>query len=426
MTAPGARGRAPASRCSPPARTRCSAPPTWCWRPEHPLVDDIVPAQWPDGVDVRWTSGAATPVEAVRAYRDAAARKSELDRQENKDKTGVFTGAHATNPVNGEAIPVFVADYVLMGYGTGAIMAVPGQDQRDWDFATAFGLPIVRTVQPSEGCDGEAYVGEGPAINSANDEISLNGLGVTEAKRVIIDWLAARGAGRVGRAVQAARLAVLPAALLGRAVPDRVGRPRRRSRCPRTSCRSCCPTSTTTRRAPTTRPTRTPSRSRRWAARPTGSTSSWTWGTGRRPTAARRTRCRSGPARAGTTCATWTRRTRSGSSSKEAEQYWIGKDLALSPEDPGGVDLYVGGVEHAVLHLLYSRFWHKVLYDLGHVSSARSRSASCSTRATSRPSPTPTPAGCTSRPRRSWRARTVVSRGTVNPSPGSTGRWASR
>src|SRR5690606_15410214 len=113
--------------------------------PEHPLVDEIVPERWPDGVDERWTGGAATPREAVSAYRDAAARKSELDRQENKEKTGVFTGAYATNPVNGEHIPVFVADYVLMGYGTGAIMAVPGQDQRDWDFAKEFGLPIVRT-----------------------------------------------------------------------------------------------------------------------------------------------------------------------------------------------------------------------------------------------------------------------------------------
>ena len=97
---------------------------------------------------------------------------------EGRDKTGVFTGGFATNPVTGEAIPVFVADYVLMGYGTGAIMAVPGQDQRDRDFAATFGLPIIRTVEPSAGFEGEAYTGEGPAINSANAEVSLNGLGV--------------------------------------------------------------------------------------------------------------------------------------------------------------------------------------------------------------------------------------------------------
>ena len=147
--------------------------------PEHPLVDRIVADEWPSDVDPRWTGGAATPAEAVAAYRAAAASKSELDRQESRDKTGVFTGGYAINPVNGQRIPVFVADYVLMGYGTGAIMAVPGQDQRDWDFAEAFGLPIVRTVHPPDGFAGQAYVGEGAAINSANDDVSLNGLGST-------------------------------------------------------------------------------------------------------------------------------------------------------------------------------------------------------------------------------------------------------
>jgi leucyl-tRNA synthetase len=152
---------------------------------EHPLVDKIVADSWPSGVDRRWTASAATPVEAVAAYRTATGLKSELDRQESKHKTGVFTGGYATNPVNGEQIPVFIADYVLMGYGTGAIMAVPGQDQRDWDFATAFGLPIIRTVETSEGFDGEAYTGGGPAINSG----FLNGLGISDAKKTIIAWL---------------------------------------------------------------------------------------------------------------------------------------------------------------------------------------------------------------------------------------------
>src|SRR3954447_7553405 len=151
--------------------------------PEHPLVEQIVPGAWPLDTDPRWTGGATTPADAVAAYRAAAARKSELDRQENKDKTGVFTGALAVHPVNRQAVPVVVADYGLMGYGTGAIMAVPAQDQRDWDFATTYGLPIVRTVAPPEGWEGEAFTGDGPAINSANDEISLNGLGVAEAKR---------------------------------------------------------------------------------------------------------------------------------------------------------------------------------------------------------------------------------------------------
>jgi leucyl-tRNA synthetase len=145
-----------------------------------------------------WTDDAADPVAAVTAYQQYAAGKSELDRQADaKQKSGVFTGSYATNPATGAQIPVFVADYVLMGYGTGAIMAVPGQDERDWEFAEAFELPIVRTVQPPADFTGAAYVGEGPAINSANDDgLDLNGLPVAEAKAATIAWLEAGGAGR--------------------------------------------------------------------------------------------------------------------------------------------------------------------------------------------------------------------------------------
>jgi leucyl-tRNA synthetase family protein len=126
--------------------------------PEHELVDTLTTDE---------------TREAVRAYRELAAHKSELERSElQKEKTGVFTGANAINPATGEAIPIWIADYVLAGYGTGAIMAVPGQDQRDWDFAVAHDLPIVRTVMPPRGFDGEAYLGDGPAINSD----FLNGL----------------------------------------------------------------------------------------------------------------------------------------------------------------------------------------------------------------------------------------------------------
>ncbi|HMQ36194.1 MAG TPA: class I tRNA ligase family protein, partial [Micropruina sp.] len=166
--------------------------------PEHPIVDAIVPgdAFWPAGTDPAWTGGAPSASEAVTAYREAAARKTDLERQENRDKSGVFTGAYAINPVNGARIPIFIADYVLMGYGTGAIMAVPAEDERDWDFAQAYGLPIIRTVQPSEGHDeNAAFTGDGPTINSANDEISLNGLDMAAAKKAIIDWLTAKGWG---------------------------------------------------------------------------------------------------------------------------------------------------------------------------------------------------------------------------------------
>ena len=114
--------------------------------PEHELVDGLLRRSGPTGVDPRWTGGAATPAEAVAAYRRSIAAKSDLERQENKTKTGVFLGTYATNPADGQQVPVFIADYVLVGYGTGAIMAVPGHDQRDWEFASEFGLPIVEVI----------------------------------------------------------------------------------------------------------------------------------------------------------------------------------------------------------------------------------------------------------------------------------------
>ncbi|HEY3482797.1 MAG TPA: class I tRNA ligase family protein, partial [Streptomyces sp.] len=151
--------------------------------PEHDLVDPIVPAAWPEGTHQVWTGGHATPAEAVAAYRKFAAGKSDVERQADaKEKTGVFTGAFAVNPVSGENVPVFIADYVLMGYGTGAIMAVPGQDERDWEFAEVFELPIIRTVEPPEGWDGKAFSGEGPAIHSQ----FLDGLDIAAAKARII------------------------------------------------------------------------------------------------------------------------------------------------------------------------------------------------------------------------------------------------
>src|SRR4051812_6072269 len=113
---------------------------------------------------------------ALEAYLQEVRKASEIDRlSTERPKTGVDLGVTAVNPVDGRRLPVWASDYVLADYGTGAIMAVPGQDQRDWEFATRFDLPIVRTVQPPEGFDGEAFTGQGPAINSANDEISLNG-----------------------------------------------------------------------------------------------------------------------------------------------------------------------------------------------------------------------------------------------------------
>ena len=145
--------------------------------PEHPLVDRLI-----SGSDAE---------EDARAYIAQASRASEIERMAEGHKSGVFTGAYAINPVNGQRVPIYIADYVLMGYGTGAIMAVPGQDQRDWDFASEYGLEIIRTVEPSPDWEGEAYPGEGRTINSG----FLDGLGQAEAKAAIIAWLEEQGIG---------------------------------------------------------------------------------------------------------------------------------------------------------------------------------------------------------------------------------------
>ncbi len=337
--------------------------------PEHPLVGTITAASWPDGTDVRWTGGAPTPGEAVAEYRLAASRKSDLDRQENKEKTGVFTGAFAINPVNGAALPIFIADYVLMGYGTGAIMAVPGQDTRDWDFATAFGLPIIRTVQaPADHPQDEPYLGDGPAINSANSEVSLDGLDVAPAKAVIIDWLVGKGFGRAEKQYKLRDWLFSRQRYWGEPFPivyddDGVAISLPDDQLPLSlpevsdySPQSFDPDDATSDPVP-----------------PLARATDWAQvvldlGDGRRTY---RRELNVMPQWAGSCW--YELRYLDPTNDKafcdpDVERYWMGKDPARS-NDPGGVDLYVGGVEHAVLHLLYSRFWHKVLFDLGHVSS---------------------------------------------------------
>ncbi|MGW0517655.1 leucine--tRNA ligase [Crossiella sp. NPDC003009] len=334
--------------------------------PEHPLVDEISAAAWPADVDQRWTAGAATPGEAIEAYRVAASRKSELDRQENKDKTGVFTGAYAVNPVNGKQIPVFIADYVLMGYGTGAIMAVPGQDSRDWDFATAFGLPIIRTVQPGEGHQDGPFLGDGPAINSE----FLDGMAVDEAKKTIIEWLQERGAGEGTVQYKLrdwlfsrqrywgepfpvvydedGRVHALPESMLPVELPE----------VDDYSPRTFDPNDANTEPSPPL------SRATEWT------TVELDLGDG--PKKYRRD-TNTMPNWAGS-CWYQLRYVDPDNSERFVdpanERYWLGpRTEQHGATDPGGVDLYIGGVEHAVLHLLYSRFWQKVLFDLGEVSS---------------------------------------------------------
>src|SRR5699024_7199157 len=164
--------------------------------PEHPVLEGRIPDQWPDGTNEAWTGGSDTPQAAVERYRAQAAAKTEAERQdEGRAKTGVFTGIYATNPVTGRQIPIFIADYVLMGYGTGAIMAVPGGDERDHEFAQAYELPIVPTFAAPEGFDGGAWTGDGTVINSAGPGIDLNGMDVAGATQAITSWLVEHEAG---------------------------------------------------------------------------------------------------------------------------------------------------------------------------------------------------------------------------------------
>ena len=290
--------------------------------PEHGLVDELT------------SEGQQA---AVAAYREQAARKSDLERTElAKEKTGVFIGAHAINPVNGERIPIWIADYVLSTYGTGAIMAVPAHDSRDLAFAEKFQLPVLKVVQAPEGQDSIGYTGLGTSVNSG----FLDGMATPDAKLAMIQWLEESGHGRRhinfklrdwlfsrqrfwgepfpivweegGHAsVTECELPVLPPELKDyKPTPD--GEP------------------------PLARATD-------WLAHPSGAT--------------RETNTM--PQWAGS-CWYYLRYLDASNDEafcgKEAEAYWMGN---RTEEATPGVDLYVGGTEHAVLHLLYARFWHK-------------------------------------------------------------------
>ncbi len=332
--------------------------------PEHELVDRLAAAQWPEGVDARWTYGADDPAEAVAAYRKSITAKSDLERQENKEKTGVFLGAHATNPVNGAQLPIFIADYVLSGYGTGAIMAVPGHDQRDWEFATAFGLPIPEVISGGDLSD-SAHTGDGDLINSDY----LNGLDVETAKATVIerlerdghgsgtiqyklrDWLFARQRywGEPFPIVYDEQGAAhpLPESMLPVELPE---------------VKDFAPV------------TFDPDDADSEPSPPLAKATEWVeveLDLGDGPKTYRRD-TNVMPQWAGSS---WYQLRYTDPTNTEAfcapenERYWLGPRTAEhGANDPGGVDLYVGGVEHAVLHLLYARFWQKVLFDLGEVS----------------------------------------------------------
>ncbi|MGH3426095.1 MAG: leucine--tRNA ligase [Mycobacteriales bacterium] len=340
--------------------------------PEHPLVERLVPEQWPAQTPAEWTGGAATPIQAVVDYRARLAAISDTERQsDQRAKTGVFTGGYAINPVNGERIPIFVADYVLMGYGTGVIMAVPGQDQRDWDFAVAYQLPIVRTVAPPEDFAGEAYTGEGPGINSASSALDLNGLHIAEAKERAISWLTDTGHGRGTVSYKLRDWLFSRQRYWGEPFPivyDADGQPIALddSALPvlLPEVDDYSPVSYDPEDA-NSEPSPPLAKARDWIE------VELDLGDGPK------TYYRDAnvmPNWAGS-CFYQLRYIDPVNSDQlcdpVSERYWMGPDpLGHGPADPGGVDLYVGGVEHAVLHLLYARFWHKVLFDLGHVSSS--------------------------------------------------------
>ncbi|MDH6284811.1 leucine--tRNA ligase [Prescottella agglutinans] len=334
--------------------------------PEHELVDQLVAAEWPEGVDARWTGGAATPAEAVEAYRASIAAKTDLERQENKEKTGVFLGVYAVNPVNGHKLPVFIADYVLTGYGTGAIMAVPGHDQRDWEFATTFGLDIVEVIKGGDLSEA-AFTGDGPLINSDY----LDGLDVAEAKKAVIARLEAEGVGTGTIQYKLRDWLFARQRYWGEPFPivydaDGVAHPLPESALPveLPEVEDYAPVSFD------------PDDASSEPSPPLAKASDWVnveldLGDGlkdyRRDTNVM-------PQWAGSS---WYQLRYIDPTNSEQfvapenEAYWTGPRPDIhGPNDPGGVDLYVGGVEHAVLHLLYSRFWHKVLFDLGYVSSS--------------------------------------------------------
>lgn len=297
--------------------------------PEHPLVAKIT-----------------TPEQkkAVEAYVTAASHKSDLDRTDlAKTKTGVFTGAYAVNPVNQKKIPVWVADYVLMGYGTGAIMAVPAHDSRDLEFARTFNLPVVQVVQAPEGKESIGYVDDGGV--SVNSDF-VSGLPTPEAKKKITKWLEEKGLGREAVQYKLRDWLFSRQRYWGEPIPI-------------IHCQKCgtvpVPESELPLRLPELKDY-TPTGN---AEPPLAKATEWL--------KCKCPKCGKDATRETNTMPQWAGSCwyylryidpRNGAklAGREKEKYWM------------NVDHYLGGAEHAVLHLLYSRFWHKVLYDFGYVS----------------------------------------------------------
>ena len=296
--------------------------------PEHPLV-----------------AALTTPAQqaAVEAYRTAAVKKSELERtQLAKEKTGVFTGSYAINPVNDEKIPIWVADYVMMGYGTGAIMAVPAHDTRDFEFAQKFGLEIRTVVQPPAGIEPHGFTGDGISVNSG----MITGLPTPAAKEKITGWLEEKKLGKATVNFKLRDWLFSRQRYWGEPIPI-------------VHCAKCGTVPVPENELPLRLPAMTDYKPSGSAEPPLAKVTDWVncrcpqcGGPGKRET-------NTMPQWAGS-CWYYLRyidpKNLAAFVAKDKEKYWM------------PVDLYVGGAEHAVLHLLYSRFWHKVLFDLGYVS----------------------------------------------------------
>ncbi|GAB5536188.1 MAG: leucine--tRNA ligase [Rubricoccaceae bacterium] len=312
--------------------------------PDHPLVDQITTEEHRADVE---------------AYVERAARKTERERKEQRTKTGVFTGASAINPVNGHKIPVWTADYVLSSYGTGAIMAVPAHDERDFEFAKVFGLPIVPVLDggtlDDDGQLAEAYTGDGLHINSdasstaidgiADSGVSLDGLATEEAKATVLDWLVDNGVGRKQVNTRLRDWLFSRQRYWGEPMPilhvDGTPKPLPVDVLPLTLPE-------VDRYEPT--------------------------GTGESPLAGIEEWVNTTDPETGEPALRETNTMPQWAGSCWYYLRFIDPDNELAPIDPEKekywmpVDLYVGGAEHAVLHLLYARFWHKVLFDAGVVS----------------------------------------------------------
>jgi len=335
--------------------------------PEHPLVDLLTTHEQRN---------------AVQAYCAQAATQQDNERQDDtKEKTGVFTGATATNPVNGAHIPIYVADYVLMGYGTGAIMAVPSGDQRDFEFARAYNLPIVATAMPPESwCEQHgiahssdcttwpcAFTGDGVYIDSANDSVSLNGLtSIEEASTRIVEWLEQHHLGQGTTTYRLRDWLFSRQRYWGEPFPIVYDDQGNAHAVPEQELPVLLP------ELADFKPTALdPNDANSDPVPPLARITDWmkvTLDLGDGPRTYRR-EVNVMPQWAGS-CWYEMRYLDPTNTERfvdpEVERYWMGPE---HEGHTGGVDLYVGGVEHAVLHLLYSRFWHKVLFDLGHVSS---------------------------------------------------------